>query len=277
MKDTTKEVFKVSPTKEIATSIVGNFVLERKISDSKRQKFRLSNLTSEVPFGKTIKERFYFFDGNGQAVNSFMIDKVKMYLYPDTSQVDRLNLLSLMKHTDVRIGSMTDDEHKQLVKAKLKNSNPKYVLINIDAVKNEAYEAEKVIALASNKIYTCGYNSKQLGSICALFGVPYSIEESQESSKVPALEQRLVKWSKISKENAQKVIDKLEDLTIAEYFFYFDQLVRFEILKEEHGFYRLSDSSQPIGINKEQVIKFLQENPEKYNMLKFEVQEYYKQ
>ena len=50
-----------------------------------------------MPFGKTLKDRIYFLDLNGQKVNSLFIGNVKTYLNPDESQIDKANLLTLIK------------------------------------------------------------------------------------------------------------------------------------------------------------------------------------
>lgn len=275
MSDSTKKEFKIGINDSINVSLIGKFVLERKIEERKRQKFRLANLTSEVPFNS--KDRFYFYDNYGNPVNSLYIDRIKTVFSPDDNSVDKSNLISLMTHSDVRIQSMTDEEHQKLVKAKLKKSNPRYLLTNIDKVKDAKHEDQRSTVKAMSLIYDNNYTSKQLVYFCSLFNLPYSLEETFENAKKTNLESRLISWVQKDVGNATKLISKIDDLTTAEDSWYYDQLMKYGIVHNNDGYYKIADSHKPIGIDKESVVKYLQTEKEAYDMLKVQVQNFIKQ
>lgn len=278
MEDSTKVEFKVGINDSVKASLIGKFVLERKMDPRKRQKFRLSNLTSEIPFNsKTPGKRIYFADTYGNPVNSLYIDRVKTYFNPDENPVDKINIVSLMNHSDVRIGSMSNEEHQKLVNAKIKKSNPRYVLTNIDKVKDVKHEDQRSTVKAMSLIYDNEYTSKQLVYLCSLFNLPYSLQETFENAKRTNLESRLLKWVQQDVENAKKLINKIDDITTAEDSWYYDQLIKYGIIHNKDGYYKVADSHKPIGIDKESVIKYLQTEKEAYDMLKVQVQNFIKQ
>lgn len=263
-------VFKLS-SGNVTVTATGKFELEKRISSSKLQKFVLTNILSEVPFGQDSSKRQYFYTENGQAINSLYIHKIKTYFDPDKNNMDLKNVLTLINHRDVRIASMSDAEHSQLVKLKLKKSNPNYVLTNIDFVVDQKHNLTKLKVKAMHIIFTSEYTSKQLCFICAHFNIPYSLEESMEESKRDALERKLKSWLDRDDDNSRLLIEKIDSITEMEDAFYFDQFLSYGFIVFENSFYRMNNDTVPIGLNRESVIAYFRTHKENYDYLKMEV------
>lgn len=266
------KVFKVLGNKEHKIDIAGKFALEFNIDPNKRKKFRLTNLLSEIPTNSKDQERNFFVDINNRKILSYYVSKLKTVLDPDRSVVDSHNISVLIDHSDVRIDSMTPEEHQSLVQRGIKRSNPRFTLYSLDKRKNESLSAEKLIVKAQSLIFDSKYSSKQLCYLCATFEIPYRLEESMEGAKRDSLEDKLSKFIKASSSNAEKLINQVEDLKQAENIFYLDQMLRLELLIQKDGFYKLSSDPKPIGIDRKTVFAYFENNIENFNYLKSEVQ-----
>ena len=262
-------VFQLRSGKSLTVNATGKFLLEKKISESKRKNFVMTNILSEIPNGKTMEQRNYFYTDTGIPINSLYISRVQTYFEPDKNPYDAKNVLSLVEHSDVRVSSMTDEEHQDLVRQGLKISNPKFILTNIDYVRNIEHEKNKSRIQALNLIYTSQYSALQLGYICSDLNIPYNIKETFNESRKSALEMNIQRWIDLSDDNPNILIKKLKDLNALEDSFYFDHMVRYEIITHDGGFYKIK--SKPIGTDRESSVKYLRLNVEEYNYLKKEV------
>ena len=261
-------VFNTGRGQAIKVDATGKFLLEKKIAASKRQKFTLTNIVAEVPYGKTKESKDFFYTSDLSPLNSLYIDKIKTTFEPDKSLADAKNVLALIGHRDVRVAEMSDEQHSQLVRLKLKKSNPKFILTNIDKVRDEKHQATKEKVQALSLIYNKTYSAKQLSYICSEFNIPYKIEETFEDAKRDALEIKIEKWLDKSDKNPGLLIAKIENLSEMEDSFYFDQFERLGLIVFSDGYYRLASDKKPIGMNRDHVIDYNRTNVQDYNYLK---------
>lgn len=270
-----KEELVFQGSDRLKVSLSGRFVLEKKINPSKIKKFHVTNIPSEVPYGKS--EREYFKNDIGQPLKSLLINKIFTHFDPDRNVNDLHNVKVLMNHSNVRIESMTAEEHRKLFKENLKVSNPQWILKNIDKAQDEEFERENLIYKVQNMIRNDGqFSSKQLNFICSALDIPYSIKETFEDSKKNALIRKISKWSN-NFDNAKKLEALLEDINEAEYIFYINNLMRFELIVNKGGLYKFHNDPKPIGASQGQIIDYFKENREIYDFWKVEVVKLIKQ
>jgi hypothetical protein len=261
-----EKVFKLR-TKQIKVAVSGKFALDRNLQDAKkRNKFRFTNLQSEVPVGS--KDRVYFLNNNSELVATYYIDKLRIIFKPDESDIDQHNVMALINHSDVRIESMSSEEHNELVQKGLKRSNPRFILTNLDKKKDLKLSAEKTLVKAQALVFNDKYNSKQLCKLCAMLEIPYSIEETFEKARRGALEQKLSNFVKYSTANAEYLIEIFERIADQELHYYLNLFIKYELITTDNGFYKMKGEHIPIGIDKATVFKYFEENKEKFDYLK---------
>ena len=267
-------VFQLRSGETLTVAATGTFLLEKKISEKKKKSFVMTNLLSEIPQGKDASQRNYFYTDNGTAVNSLYVSRIQTYFKPDENPYEAKNVLALIEHSDVRVASMTDEEHADLVRDQKKISNPKFILTNIDLVRDEEHERMKERVKALNLIFSSDLSAIKLAHICSDLNIAYNIKETFKDAKKAALENKIQRWIELDPKNPNILINKIENLAALEDSFYFDHMVRFGLITNDGGFYKIN--AKPIGTNRDNSISYLRMNVEEYNFLKVEVNKLFK-
>lgn len=243
---------------------IGAFRLQVKRDPSK---FRITNISAFIPFGKTASDIRTFMTPNGE-VNSLMIDKVAVVFNPDESDIDRHNVETLIQHPNVRLSAMTDEEHRELVRRNLKVSNPLFVLTNLDKQKEEGFEKEKEMLEARNLLYNGDLSTSKLIWLSSKFQIGYRdiMKIKSKDNKRRELITNLDKFIKHSEKNVKEFINSIEDIVNTEYVFYINELINIGTITDIGGIYKVGE--RPVGPDFDSVIKFYQENKELYEQHK---------
>ena len=247
--------------------LIGRFQLEVR---APKEKFRMTNINGFVPAGKTINDRIKFMSGSG-LVNSLFIDKLITIFDPDKSDIDAYNVDVFIRHIDVRIGGMSEEDHKELVKAGLKNSNPKFVITNIDKVADERHEQDIDLLKLRMKIYSeeKPLSKEQLIWLASSFGVAYRTAIQDEVKFKSYLQKELDKFVQRNKENRKAFIEALDNLKLTELKYYINEFEQEGFVKEMGGMYKVG--LKPVGASINSVISYFENNPSEFQAYKTEI------
>lgn len=232
-----------------------------------KTKLTLTNLHSFVPYGGSSKDRVYFTSTSG-LVDHFFISKPSMSFKPDESEIDRHNVNTLIQHPEVKIASMSFEEYDKLVKANLKRSNPKFILINVDKVEDNSFDRETELikaryALVSDEKSMTKY---RLIHLCSKFGISYRTDITEVSRYrkflVKQLDHFLSKGNHIynPKEAIKVFMESLADIKATEYIYYINEFKNLEIIKDLGGIYKVGE--RPIGSDINAIMKYYEQNGE---------------
>lgn len=244
-------------------SVMGRFSLEV-LRD--KEKFRLTNINSFVPQGKTIEEKVNFKNSSG-LIDYVMIDKLVSFFEPEKSETDYHNICVLIQHPDVRIAHMSEEEHRALVKKGLKKSNPGFKLTNIDYFEDIKHQKSVNLLKARNKIYTDEKLTKKvLIYICSNLGIPYRTEITNEKNLITFLQKQIDKFIQRKEENIVEFEKILNNINYAEKIYYINELIALEVIKDIGGIYKVKDI--PVGPDIKSIISYFDSNPESYVIYK---------
>lgn len=252
--------------KEIST--IGRFRLDY---TGNKKRFTLTNLFSFVPYGKRPEDRIYFQSPTG-LVDHFFIDKPSISFKPDENEIDRLNVSVLIQHYDVKIAQMSHKDHDKLVKLKLKNSNPKFILTNIDKVEDDTFDRENELILARAKLRASdshALSKQKLIWLCSKFGISFrsDILDSTRYKQflIRQLDGFLMKGNHLmnsSKQAIEAFNDSLANIKRTEYVFYLNEFKNIEIIKDIGGMYKIGE--RPVGADYDALINYYEQNQELY-------------
>ena len=248
-------------TKNISTT--GRFVLE--VLRDKRT-FRVTNINAFVPNGKTVAEKLQFKNSSG-LVDYVMIDRITQTLDPK-SDIDHHNICVLIQHPDVRIASMSDKEHADLAKLRIKKPNPKFKLTNIDLFEDEKHNDSVKLLKVRARIYDeeKPISKRTLMYICSTLGIPYKSDITEENKLVIFLQKQVDKYVQKGEENIKNFNNIFENINRAEKVYYINELIERQIVTESGGIYKVKDI--PVGVDLESVIRYFDANFETFNMYK---------
>lgn len=247
--------------KEIST--IGKFRLDY-TGDKKR--LTLTNLFSFVPYGKTQKDRIHFHSPTG-LIDHLFIDRPSMSFKPDENEIDRLNVSVLIQHHDVRIAQMSMEDHQKLVKLKLKNSNPRFILTNVDRVEDDSYdrEGELILARATLRSKDKAISKKKLIWLCSKFGISFRSEITDTERYMQFLVRQMDNFLQRGNEHypkSQQAIvafnDSLMNIKRTEYIYYLNELKNIEVIKDIGGIFKIGE--KPIGADYDALINYYEQN-----------------
>lgn len=256
-------------------SIIGKFeLLVRK--DPK--KFKMTNINSFIPKGKTINEKVNFKTESGE-VETLLIAKMKTYYDPDISEIARHNVRVLIEHPQVYIDGTPTKQWDALVAARLKAPKSNFVLKNIDKElldeydnENELIEARAVLRSTKNPLST-----EKLIWLCSNFGLSYrsQVTDSKRyrAGLIKTLDKFIQNMTTIIKgqKNLERFITAIENIKQTEMVYYVNEFIRLEFVNDFGGIYRVGD--RPVGPTIESLIDWYSENPEIFNGHKKQVLE----
>ena len=229
-----------------------------------------SNVVAFIPPGKSIADRIMFHTASGQ-VDSFVATKVRTVLDPDNSEIDRLNVSSLMKNNNVKLFGMSDSEHKSLVSKGLKKSNPRFMLKSLNHASSKKFDQTKSLIKARFVLYDDNSNldKQKLIWLCSYFGIPYRNDISDVKKYKENLVNRLDKFIQKSQENIDLFLKTLDEIKSIEVNYYITELMRMGIVSFYNGIYKFED--RPIGATVKDIISFLESSPTLYESMKKKV------
>lgn len=243
---------------------IGSFRLKVKRDPSK---FRMTNISAFIPFGKQAKDIRTFMTPNGE-VTSLLIDKIALVFNPDESEIDKHNIETLIQHPNVRLTAMTDEEHRSLVKKNLKVANPLFELTNLDKQKEEGFESEREMLEIRNMIYNGNLSTSKLVWLASKFGISYReyIKLGNKDKKRKSLITALDKFVRYSDKNRKEFVMAIDNIANTEYVFYINELINLGTITDIGGIYKVGE--RPVGPNTDSIIKFYQENKELFEQHK---------
>ena len=243
-------------------SSTGRFQLKVNVGDPK--KFSLTNINSFVPFGKSIDDKKYFMTASG-LVDTLIIDKLIISFNPDKSEVDRHNVEVFLQHPNVRIGGYTEEQHAELVRLRIKNSNPKFTITNIDKVADDKFESTSNLIVARAKLYDkkSPISKEKLIWLASSLGVPYRTEITEETQYIKFLIKQLDASIQSSETLREKFETALENITITEFTFYINEMMNIGIIVDYAGIYKIKE--QPVGSSLKGIMNFFESNQDVYN------------
>lgn len=251
--------------KEVST--IGRFRLD--ITGNKKR-FAMTNLFSFVPYGKTAEDRVYFSSPTG-LVDHYLIDKPSVSFKPDENEIDRANVTVLIQHHDVRIAQMPIEDHQKLVRLKLKSSNPKFILTNIDKVEDDTYDRENelIMARATLRSRDKKLSKNKLIWLCSKFGISFR-SEIQDSERyyqflVRQIDQFLMKGNEHYPKTQAAIEafnDALSNIARTEYIYYINELKNLQMIVDIGGMYKIGE--RPVGADYDSLINYYEQNQELY-------------
>lgn len=197
---------------------------------------------------------------NDEALNGYMIDKLRLDLFPDTNDEHR-NLISWMIcHPEVNVSGVPNLD-QVIVNNKIGN---KIFLIALDALEINKIDDEdyidRVIGILSLDAGNKALGIDKIRYIMAAVGLTYFDTRYSGQAEKKALRSKLKAWAKISIANATKVNEAIEALEDSKDSYNFKEMVRYRILSFEDGLYKFNNV--PLGSSYEKVSLFFINHPE---------------
>lgn len=249
----------------------GKFILKVK-RDPK--KFRLTNLTSFVPYGLMPKDRLKFMTNQGE-VDALMIDKVKTSFQPEKSKIDRHNIITLIQHPNVYLVGTSKEDWQKLVKNKLKSPNPLFELTNVDKLESVSYDKEASLIEGRYILYNKEnpISKERLIWLCSAFKLSYVSHITEEKRYKQDLVKKLDKFIKVdyngidqNKSNLSRFIKAVKEIENTELLFYVRELESMDIVKEYSGIFKVGD--RPVGPDVQSVINYYKSNTDIFDVHK---------
>lgn len=229
------------------------------------KKTKLTNIDSFVPVGKTQQDRLRFLSENGE-VDTLFIGKPIVIFNPDSSVIDKHNVKVLIQHFDVFLPDIPEAEWKKMVEKKIKKSNPKFTLVNVDKKNIEKFQTEQNLIKTRSMLYNENMTLERLKWLCSSLGVGYrSATTDTERLKIEYIT-KLDKFLQTSKENITRFVDFVNNIKRTEGLYYINLFMEKNLVKEFGSIYKVGDV--PVGSNKDEVIQYFQENIELFQNYK---------
>lgn len=236
-------------------------------------KFYLTNINADIPQGKSINEKDYFYDVNGP-VNFLLIDKIQTVYNPDLSDIDAQNVAALIRHRDVRIEDMSEADHMALAKRGLKKENPLFSILNLDKSIMDKHK-DDVEMIEIKYLITSKKNSltkKKLMYITSALGLPTKSEIQDEVRYIAHLQQQMIRHLESNVPARETFMFYYEKIAEAEIIYFIEQFMELGIIQDFGGMYKIQD--QPIGFSVQNIKEWFQANEKDYEAYKLQVLEF---
>lgn len=232
-------------------------------------KYRVENPQGPQAFGGYLLTKYpnpftgedtYLKDVNNRAKPSYMIAKIVTTFKPDFNPNERFLVSWMLCHPEVKVEGVELDE--EIMRAKLTNS--KITLTWLDHAEVHSIDDEDYIDIVISKITlnrgkeTIGL--KKLRWINAQLGIVYMDPRFKGEAEKKMLRSRLKSYIRNSVENAKVVENMLSNLSEAQEWYEFKELVRLKVLSYSDGIYRFKSAS--LGSNFATVQAFFVNHPE---------------
>ena len=236
-------------------------------------KFYLTNINADIPLGKGINEKDYFYDVTGP-IEFLLIDRIQTFFNPDVNDIDAKNVAALIRHRDVRLEDMSEEEHQLLVRQGLKKDNPGFTLINLDKSvidkHREDVEMYEISYLITRK--KDGLSKKKLMFITSALSLSTRSEIVDEERYMAFLQQQLINHLKSNVEERETFMFYYDKIAEAETIYYINQFIDLGFIKDFGGMFKLED--KPIGFDIQSIKQYFANNEDEYNAYKLRVDEF---
>lgn len=232
------------------------------------KKFRMTNIPSYIPKGKTHEEIVRFKSPDGREVESLIIGKVHNILKPDNSPADYDNIVALIGHPKVRLGGIPDDQWRALIDAGLKAPKPDFELTNLDRQSIDEVDREGDLVEARALLYSKKnpLSMEKLVWLCSFFRLGYKTQTQDPKRARVELVKKLDKYiqdpNRIEKgkNNLERFIDAVENIKRTETIFYVREMVNMGIVTSFGGMYKVGET--PVGPDENSVVNWFSQNDE---------------
>ena len=240
------------------------------------KKFRLTNVPSYVPNGGDIEDIVRYRTPQGREVESLILDKIITFFKPDESKADKHNVTALIRNPKVKIGGISNEEWKELVRAGVKAPKPEFVLTNIDKMSLDAADAEADLVEARAVLLSKRnpISTEKLEWLCVYFGLAYAQEtkiREPERYRV-ALRNKLDQFIQDPNprvkglSNLDRFMDAMDNIKKVESIYYVREMINADLVTQFGGIYKVGN--EPVGQDEDDVIKWFSQNQEIFDKLK---------
>lgn len=213
----------------------------------------------------TKKERGLY-NLDGQLTNGYFIERQTTIFHPDDNADDANILDWLLGHPEVFV----EQKHANLDPKyiKVKNSNPRISLVNLDFQDVENLEEEDYIdKLVGRIVLDSGIHAiglEKLRFILAKLNLQYRDDKYVRNQNVekPKLRKRLKDFVRRGMSQAKMVNDVLDDLKNAQYEYEIKEMIRLNMLFNQGGIFKYE--GEILGLNVDSVINYFNNNPDFY-------------
>lgn len=230
-------------------------------------RFKITNINSFVPSGKTNEDRMKFMSRSG-LVDSLIIDKLVVSFNPDRNEIDLHNITAFINHPDVKLDGFSDQEHMELVRMNLKKSNPKFTLTNIDRVSDEKFDEEVKLIQLRGKLFsvTNPLTIEMLVHLCSSFGIAYKTDISDAERYRKFLLKKIDSYIQVNSENRTAFVDAVDNMKLTEMVYYINEFEAAGIVSYQSGIYKIQDT--PVGASRAKLIQYFEQNPSAFQEFK---------
>ncbi len=237
-------------------------------------KFFVTNINANVPYGKTIADKDYFYDENGKKP-FLLISKIHTIFNPDISDIDAKNVAALIRNEDVRLEDMTDAEHEELVRRRLKKPNPEFTLVNLDKSMIDKHEEDLEMIELKYLITTKKKDSlskKKLMYITSAMGLSVKSDIQDEVRYMAFLQRQLMDFLTANKDRRKDFMYFYEKISDAEIMYYINQFIEVGYIQNFGGIFKISDI--PVGMSISDVKSWFAQNEDEYKAYKLKIDEF---
>ncbi len=217
----------------------------------------------------TGKDRILF-DVNGEYMMGFMMDATLKLIDPATNMWNTTLLDWLIGHPQIGVQGIKIDE----AYAAVKNTNPRFKLINLNEQEVETIEDNDIIDRMIGTLVAVGPKALSLLKLrYILAGLNMSYMEFKHIKK-PIIEKKVltntiktyVRQGTEQTAKVQNVLDHLED---AQWSYELRELLRYKYIVKTNGSYKYNNI--PLGISPESIINWFKQNADVYDALQEEL------
>lgn len=248
--------------------VIGRFQL--KLNTSEPKKFRMTNILSFIPAGKTMEDKKMFLSASG-SVEGLFIENIVTNFNPDKSDIDAHNVAVLIEHPNVRLAGVSEEEHQKWVKSGVKESNPKWTLTNLDKLDNENYNKEVELIELRYKLYSREkpLAKEQLIWLASSFGIQYKTAITEPERYKQYLQKQIDQALQRDAQKRTDFLEALNNIKLTEMKYYIKEFEDLGFITCNSGFYKMEH--RPIGASLSSVIQYFENNPSEFNMMKEQV------
>lgn len=248
-------------------SVTGRFLLK---VNADAKKFRITNINSFVPQGKTVEDKQLFLTAAG-LVDALIIDKLSVLFDPDRNDIDAHNVGVLIQHPDVKIIGFNDEDHKELVRQNLKKSNPRFTITNVDKLEDEKFTEEVKLINLRAKLFseTNPLSKEMLVWLASNFGIAYKSEITDPVRYRQFIVKRIDSYIQANADNRDKFVSAIDNMKMTEMVYYVNEFKELGIVSEQSGIFKIGD--RPIGASLGKIIDYFEQNPDVFNIHKEQV------
>lgn len=220
----------------------------------------------------TGKERILF-DINGEYMTGFMMDTTLKTIDPATNPWNVTLLDWLIGHPEVGVEGIKID---QLDYVRVKNSNPRFKLVNLNEQEVEAIDDNDEIDRMIGRLVAVGPKAISLAKVrhvLAALNKPYMEHKhiSKPSTEKKVLMNIIKNHVRTGKDEARQIGIILDNLEDAQWSYELRELMRYGMIAKTNGSFKYNDI--PLGIEPQSVINWFKQNHDTWDALQAQLHE----